>query len=121
MFELDRFACECKEARAADPSPKLVQDVVMRAVSHAGGVLKGLGEPRRAQMQKLYHSPGITILNVTWAPGMTIMPHDYRMWAVVGLYTGREDNIFWRRIKGDLHGRVEAKPLGVNVIHSVTN
>jgi len=54
------------------------------------------------------------------------------MWAVVGLYTGREDNIFWRRIKGDPHGRVEAsmarsfaageaKPLGVNVIHSVTN
>jgi len=27
---------------------------------------------------------------------MTIMPHNHRMWAVIGIYTGREDNIFWR-------------------------
>jgi predicted metal-dependent enzyme (double-stranded beta helix superfamily) len=63
---------------------------------------------------------------------MTIMPHDHRMWAVIGVYTGREDNIFWRRIKGDAHGRIEAvgaralgvrdaEPLGHNIIHSVTN
>ena len=63
---------------------------------------------------------------------MTITPHDHRMWAVIGLYTGREDNIFWRRIKGDPQGQVEAagaralcvgdaEPLGQNVIHSVTN
>jgi len=27
---------------------------------------------------------------------MTIMPDNHRMWAVIGIYTGREDNIFWR-------------------------
>ena len=52
--------------------------------------------------------------------------------AVIGLYGGREDNIFWRRIKDDPRGRVEAAGarnfgtgdwtvLGENVIHSVTN
>jgi len=24
------------------------------------------------------------------------------MWAVIGVYTGREDNIFWRRVPGPL-------------------
>jgi len=54
------------------------------------------------------------------------------MWAVIGIYTGREDNIFWRRIPGGQGGRVEAagakalcerdaEPLGHNIIHSVTN
>jgi predicted metal-dependent enzyme (double-stranded beta helix superfamily) len=54
------------------------------------------------------------------------------MWAAIGMYTGREDNIFWRRIPGDPAGRVEAtgaRALSVgdaellrhNIIHSVTN
>jgi predicted metal-dependent enzyme (double-stranded beta helix superfamily) len=63
---------------------------------------------------------------------MTIMPHDHRMWAVIGVYTGREDNIFWRRVPGSGGGKLEAvgakalsqrdaEPLGHNIIHSVTN
>ena len=43
----------------------------------------------------------MTILNVVWGKRMTIMPHDHRMWAVIGVYTGREDNIFWRRVPDD--------------------
>jgi len=95
-------------------------------------VLKGLGEPRRAEIQTLYRASDLTILNVIWAPMMTIMPHDHRMWAVIGLYSGREDNIFWRRIPDDRRGTIEAagaralavgdaEPLGENIIHSVTN
>jgi predicted metal-dependent enzyme (double-stranded beta helix superfamily) len=95
-------------------------------------VLKQLGEPKRAVLQKIYHSPDLTVLNVIWAPHMTIAPHNHQMWAVIGMYTGREDNIFWRRIPGDPAGRVEAagaralsvgdaEPLGHNIIHSVTN
>jgi len=60
------------------------------------------------------------------------MPHDHRMWAVIGVYTGREDNIFWRRVAGEAGGLIEpagakslsercAEPLGRDVIHSVTN
>ena len=63
---------------------------------------------------------------------MTIMPHNHEMWAVIGVYTGREDNIFWRRLPEDAQGRLEAAgakslaakdaaPLGRDIIHSVTN
>jgi predicted metal-dependent enzyme (double-stranded beta helix superfamily) len=130
-FDLDRFIADCQAARDADPSHKLVREVVAKAVSDPGAVLKGLGEPKRAEIQRLYHSDTLTILNVIWAPKMTIMPHDHRMWAVIGVYSGREDNIFWRRLPGEL-GKVkadgaealstgEAEPLGHNIIHSVTN
>ena len=33
----------------------------------------------------------LTILNVVWTPGMAVYPQDHRMWAVIGLYGGRED------------------------------
>src|SRR6476660_2396218 len=130
-FELERFIAECRAAHQADRSHKLVREVVARAVSDPAAVLQGLGEPKRGEVQTLLHSPELTILNVIWAPKMTIMPHDHRMWAVIGVYSGREDNIFWRRLPGE-GGRLEAagakalstgdaEPLGHNIIHSVTN
>ena len=131
-FDLDRFITDCRLALAEDQSHKSVREVVARAVSDPASVLKGLGEPRRAEVQKLYHSEDLTILNVIWGPRMTIMPHNHQMWAVIGVYTGREDNIFWRRVPGSENGKVEAagaralcekdaEPLGRNIIHSVTN
>jgi predicted metal-dependent enzyme (double-stranded beta helix superfamily) len=62
---------------------------------------------------------------------MTVVPHNHQMRAVIGIYTGREDNIFWRRVPGS-PGKVEAAgakalcvrdatPLGHDITHSVTN
>jgi len=132
MFDLDRFIADCREAVSADPSHKAAREVVARAVSDPAAVLAGLGEPRRAEVQALYSGGDLTILNVVWGPRMTIMPHNHLMWAVIGIYTGREDNIFWRRVPSAEGGRIEAagakslgerdvEPLGRDIIHTVTN
>jgi predicted metal-dependent enzyme (double-stranded beta helix superfamily) len=131
MFDLDQFVADCRVALAADNSHKYVRDVVARAVADPASVLKALGEPKRAGLHTLHQSHDLTVLNIVWAPMMTVMPHNHSMWAVIGIYTGREDNIFWRRLPGGL-GKVEAagakalcegdaEPLGHNIIHSVTN
>ncbi len=63
---------------------------------------------------------------------MSQIPHNHKMWAVIGIYTGREDNIFWRRLPDATDGRIEAAgakalserdavPLGHDIIHSVLN
>jgi predicted metal-dependent enzyme (double-stranded beta helix superfamily) len=60
------------------------------------------------------------------------MPHDHRMWAVIGIYGGREDNVFWQRVPGHPDGKVEIAGLKTletgetavldrDIIHSVTN
>jgi predicted metal-dependent enzyme (double-stranded beta helix superfamily) len=128
MTELERFIADCRAAHAADKSHKAVREVVARAVSEPAAVLKWLGEPKRGEVQKVYHSPELTILNVIWAPYMTIYPHNHRMWAVIGVYTGREDNIFWKRTGGRVEAagaqalcERDAVPLGRDIIHSVTN
>jgi len=132
MFDLGRFIADCRAARVQDTSHKAVREVVARAVAEPRTVIAALGEPKRAEVQKLLHSPELTILNVIWAPHITIMPHDHRMWAVIGIYTGREDNIFWRRAKDGKRDKIEAAgalalgvgdaaPLGKDIIHSLTN
>ena len=133
MFDLDRFIEECRAAVAADPSHKSVREVLARAVADPAAVLKALGEPKAAGVAPLHHAPDLTILNVVWGPLMTVMPHEHRMWAVIGVYGGREDNLFWRRLGGE-EGRTrieaagakalctrDAEPLGRDIVHSVTN
>jgi predicted metal-dependent enzyme (double-stranded beta helix superfamily) len=97
MFEAERFVADCRAAFAEDPTHKAVREVLASTVSDPAAVLKGLGEPKRAEIQKLFHSDALTIINVVWAPGMMVMPHNHRMWAVIGIYTGREDNVLAAR------------------------
>jgi predicted metal-dependent enzyme (double-stranded beta helix superfamily) len=132
MFDLDRFVADCRGALAEGGGQKAVREVLARAVADPAGVLAGLGEPRRAEIRPLHRAPDLTILNVIWGPGMTVMPHNHAMWATIGVYTGCEDNIFWRRIETEDGPRIEAAgaralrvrdcaPLGRDIIHSVTN
>ncbi len=64
MFDLDQFIADCTAAVHADHSHKLVGEVVARTVSDPIAVIAGLGEPRRAEVQRLYNSEELTILNV---------------------------------------------------------
>lgn len=132
MFEIDRFIEDCRAAVREDSTHKATREVLARALSEPGQVMRALGEPRKSQVEKLYADETLVILNVVWAPWMTVMPHNHEMWAVIGIYTGREDNVFWRRTGGAAGGRIEAAgaralcekdvtALGRDIIHSVTN
>ncbi len=132
MFDLDRFIADCRDAVRQDATHKAAREVLARASDDPAAILAALGEPTEAGVSPLYKSATLTILNVVWGKRMTIMPHDHRMWAVIGVYTGREDNIFWRKVPGAAGGLIEAagakslgercaEPLGPDIIHSVTN
>jgi predicted metal-dependent enzyme (double-stranded beta helix superfamily) len=132
MFDLDRFLADCCEAAEQDPSHRAAREIAARAVADPTAVLAGLGEPQRAAVTPLFQSEKLTVLNVVWGPLMTVPPHNHEMWAVIAVYTGREDNIFWRRIEDDSGTTIEAagakslgvkdaEPLGRDIIHSVVN
>ncbi len=132
MFDVERLIADCVAAVAADPSHKAVREILARSLSDPAAVLRGLGEPERAGITPLYRSGELTVLNIVWGPGMSIMPHDHRTWAVIGVYTGREDNIFWRRIHGNDGRELEAAgaqslcrgdvtAMGTEIVHSVLN
>jgi predicted metal-dependent enzyme (double-stranded beta helix superfamily) len=76
----------------------------------------------------LFNSPELTVLNVVWAPCMSLYPHDHRMWAVIGIYGGAEDNTLFRRGPNGIvrSGFKEVRErdvfsLGADAIHSVDN
>ena len=91
-------------------------------------VLAAVGEPTEAGINLLHRSDRLTIFAATWTPQMNLMPHDHLMWANIGIYTGREDNIMWRRREHGIEAcgakalfERDVAALPVDAIHSVTN
>jgi predicted metal-dependent enzyme (double-stranded beta helix superfamily) len=96
MFDIDEFVNDCLAARRTIEPRILVHDVLARAVSKPAKIAEAL-QPDESGMSLLHHSPELTILHGVFAPRMSFYPHDHRMWAVIGIYAGREDNRFYRR------------------------
>jgi predicted metal-dependent enzyme (double-stranded beta helix superfamily) len=127
MFDLDAFLDDCITAsREAEPRTA-IKDVLARAMARPADVGVAL-PPERAGIERLHVSDELTVLKVVWAPGMSLGPHDHRMWAAIGLYSGGEDNAFFRRDGSGLvaSGGRELRTgdvclLGDDAVHGVTN
>lgn len=127
-FELERFLEACRAAIAATDGERAVRELVTEAVSNPAATALGLGEREHAGLWALYRAPELTVIDFAWAPWMCFKPHTHNMWAVIGLVSGREDNVFWRRTEKSIEaagarslGAGDVAPLGVDIIHSVTN
>ena len=126
MFEKDQFIQDCVEA--AKEGQAALKEVVQAAVSDPAGIISELGEPEHAGFVPLYRDADLTIINFAWAPCMSLMPHNHQMFAVIGIYSGREDNVFWKRNEKSIEaagakslGVGDVATLGKDAIHSVLN
>jgi predicted metal-dependent enzyme (double-stranded beta helix superfamily) len=126
MFNKDRFIEDCTAAMAEGQGA--IRELVAEAVADSAGIMAEFGEPEHAGLTPIFRSPALTVINFVWAPCMSLMPHNHQMFSVVGIYAGREDNVFWGRT-GETIAATGARSLGVgdvatldrDVIHSVLN
>lgn len=126
MFDKDRFIHDCIDAAAEGQGA--IRELVAQAVADPAGVMAQLGEPEHAGLTPLHRAPNLTIIKFVWAPYMSIMPHNHQMFSVVGIYAGREDNIFWRRRDDGIEAASarslstrDVTALGHDTVHSVLN
>jgi predicted metal-dependent enzyme (double-stranded beta helix superfamily) len=131
MFKKEEFVENC--LRSAAEGQKAIREIVLEAVSDPAAVVAELGEPTEAGVFPIHNDENLTVINFVWAPCMTLIPHNHNMYAVIGIYAGREDNLFWRRIDGgdtgpgieaagaDSLGPGQVATLGRDIIHSVAN
>ena len=127
MFDLDHLIGACTAA-LGETNPRLaIKEILAEVVSDPSSVERAL-PPQRAELAPLFSSPDLTIVKVIWAPAMVLPPHDHRMWALIGIYGGKEDNSFFRRTPtglvasgGKQLSTSEVVLLGHDAVHSVTN
>jgi len=127
MFDTDTFVAECRAALGETQPMLAVKEVLERTVARPDEVTSGLrADPGVAV---LHRSSDLTVISVVVPSGFPpSLPHDHRMWALVGIYGGREDNQFFRRTAGGLEasgGRSllasDTLAMGDATVHAINN
>jgi predicted metal-dependent enzyme (double-stranded beta helix superfamily) len=128
MISQEDFVTRCRTA-LSEVQPRLaVKEVVEQAVTDGvDGLSDGLSD--EPCIRVLACDETLTVAHVVIPGGRPkSLPHDHRMWAVIGIRRGREENEFFRRAGSVLEtsgGRVvpagEVLMLGQEVIHRIQN
>jgi predicted metal-dependent enzyme (double-stranded beta helix superfamily) len=125
---LEDVISRCQGALAEHSPALAVRDVLQELIADPSALDRAVGPVDRGGITPLHNADDLTILRVAWTPGMALNPHDHRMWAVIGMYGGQEDNAFYRRSPVGLApagGRElpagHVLVLGDDAIHSVAN
>jgi len=125
---IEDIVARCRVALGEHTPVLAVRDILGELVADGAHLEETLGPVDRGGITTLHNGPDLTILQVAWTPGMSLNPHEHRMWAVIGMYGGQEDNTFFRRapVGLDAAGGRELRAgdvlvLGDDAIHSVAN
>jgi len=127
MFDPEALVADCRAALSESQPMLAVKEVLERCMDRPDEIAAALhADPGVAV---LHRSADLTVASVVVPPGKPpSLPHDHRMWAIVGVYGGQEDNRFFRRTKGGLEesgGRSlrvsETLAMGDDTIHAIQN
>jgi predicted metal-dependent enzyme (double-stranded beta helix superfamily) len=130
MVDHDALVAACNAALDETEPRRAARSLLEELLANGAlGYASGSPEPG---IHVIHNAPDLTVLDVVWAPGSAILPHDHRMWAAIAIYDGREDNAFFRRDGGRASGHVvssggralhagEVMLLGDDAIHGVRN
>ena len=127
MFNVDVFVADCDTALADTQLMLAIKEILDRAVAEPDAVAAALQPKPGADV--LHRSPDLTVISVLVPAGLPATPpHDHRMWALVGIYGGQEDNEFFRRAdtglaeSGGRSLRVsDTLAMGDDTIHAIRN
>lgn len=130
MFDVDEFIEHCRQAIRETEPRRATREVLDRALQRPDELVERF-DPSEAGITLLHNDDELTVAHIVWAPKMVLYPHDHRMWAVIGIYAGQEDNEFFRRAApgdgtivesgGKRLRATDSVILGDDTIHSVAN
>lgn len=120
-------ACR-RAATEADPVAAVGEVIESTVRRHGSTIDDVLGRTPSVEPNTLFCSRELTVQRIAWPGGSASPPHEHRMWAVVGVYAGREVNTVFDREGGRIApsrtvaveaGRVFSLP--ATAVHAVHN
>ncbi|ETW92810.1 MAG: hypothetical protein ETSY1_42025 [Candidatus Entotheonella factor] len=131
MFDLNTFVANCQAALEAPNPSAVVKALVGEAVTDPDGLKAAFAATADAKSlsdRALVRSNTLTVLDVTNGVGLITPAHDHQMWAVIGVYDGEEQNIFYREGENGLEQIGErllrtgdVTVLDEHTIHAISN
>jgi predicted metal-dependent enzyme (double-stranded beta helix superfamily) len=131
MFAIEAFVEQCREALRTDDPSATVAGVLRDALQDSQEVaaaVKSWKDNGGAAYGAIYRAADLTILHASVPPGVESPPHEHTMWAVIGVFEGQEDNVFYRLGDNGIEevGRTairagDARVLPDDTIHRIAN
>jgi predicted metal-dependent enzyme (double-stranded beta helix superfamily) len=103
----------CRAALTEATPALAVRDALRQLVSDPASLSGAVGPVDAGGIAVLHQSDDLTVLHVSWTPGIALYPHDHRVWAVIGMYGGQDT---CRELPAG-----DVLVMGDDVIHSVAN
>jgi predicted metal-dependent enzyme (double-stranded beta helix superfamily) len=97
MFDPDRFVAACEEALGTADSAARVAALLTDALREPQALADAFAGADKPGVVPLFRSDALTVAHVISAPGSRSPVHNHRMWGVIGIYAGQEDNYLYRR------------------------
>ena len=128
MTTQSEFIDAIKDAATGQDAAAQVTELLQRFLAEWNGPPPWVDEVKAGALDFLYSGDDLTIVHIVWPPHLITEPHTHSMWAAIGLYQGRENNILWQRTENSVEP-TSAKTLAAgdccwlaeDVIHSVHN
>jgi predicted metal-dependent enzyme (double-stranded beta helix superfamily) len=131
MFSLATFIAQCQEALRESSPATVVEVLVKEAIADPAGIRAAFAPTANAKSvgdAAVFRSDTLTILDVTNSPGLKTPAHNHRMWAVIGVYDGEEQNVFYQEganglepVGGRLLRAGDVAVLNEDTIHAISN
>ena len=127
VMDIQELIDGCREAATTQDSVTGVMET-LGTFLHQPHLAEHLGAADRSTYEALYRGRDLLVLHGVVPPTpKPVDPHDHRMWAVIGVYHGQEDNQLFARTDGALLEPTERfsvtpgeiRPLDAATIHSV--
>lgn len=100
MIDLDSFVTACRAVLTEEDAAERVAEVMRPLVADTDDLSREI-ERRRAESGGgpviVHRSDDLTVLGLAVPAGFVSPAHNHLMWAVVGIYQGAEDNVFYQR------------------------
>lgn len=131
MFDLETFVTQCQAALCEPHPAAAVASLVQDALADPDGLKAAFAATSHGTTisdRAAFRSDELTVLDVTNGVGLKTPAHDHRMWAVIGVYDGEEQNVFFTPTDQGLEetgGRLlrvgDVMVLDERTIHAISN
>jgi predicted metal-dependent enzyme (double-stranded beta helix superfamily) len=130
MTDLAAFVQTCESLLDEPDAAQRVADAVQTVIADADALSERIEalRPAPGQAAVVHRGDNLTVLGLEVAAGFVSPAHNHTIWAVVGIYQGNEDNIFYQRVPDGIEetgqavlGEGEALALPPDAVHRITN
>jgi predicted metal-dependent enzyme (double-stranded beta helix superfamily) len=128
VFDASAFVSDVQSAAASADPVAAVHEVVASAIRDGSSIDATLGTEFKREPDTLFSSETLTVQRILWPGGVWTSPHDHRVWAVIGVYTGEEMNRLYKNTSDGLQelqtcavAQRDVLVLDADAIHRVDN